>query len=237
MKKKIVIFSGAGISRESGVKTFRDVDGTWENFKVEDVATPAAWKKNRQLVIDFYNARWEQLKTVEPNLAHKLCADLESEYDVTVVTQNVDDLHERAGSTNVIHLHGDLAYLRSTNNPKVKVKWESPLTMECKAQDGGHLRPNVVWFGEALDWDLVGLAEEAIIEADAVMIVGTSLQVEPAASLPEFTKDGCLVAYVDPGDNDYGSAGFNYLRIKEPATTGVQKAIDFFRERFGEASV
>jgi NAD-dependent deacetylase len=237
MKKKIVIFSGAGISRESGIKTFRDEDGTWENYNVMDVATPAGWKNNRDQVIEFYNARWEQLKTVGPNLAHELCAQLEKEYEVTVITQNVDDLHERAGSTKVIHLHGDLLHLRSTNNPKVKVKWDSPLTSECKAPDGGRLRPNVVWFGESLDWDLIEQAEREIFEADAVMIVGTSLQVEPAASLPSYTKSGCVLAYVDPSDNDYESDGENYLRVKEPATTGVQTAIDFFKERLSKTSV
>lgn len=238
MKKKIVIFTGAGISRESGIKTFRDADGTWENFKIEEVATPSGWKINRDKVIEFYNARWEQLKTVEPNAAHTICAELEKEYDVTVVTQNVDDLHERAGSTRVIHLHGDLLHLRSSANPKVKVKWEKPLTRDCKSPDGSSLRPNVVWFGENLDWDLVTLAEKAIFEADALMIVGTSLQVEPAASLPSFVKNGCVVSYVDPSDNDFDYAGDpDYLRVKEPATTGVQVAIDFFKERFSQAAV
>ena len=230
MKKRIVIFSGAGISKESGIDTFRDTDGMWENFSVEDVATPRGWKKNREKVMEFYNARRDQLKTVVPNRAHEICRELEKEYHVTVVTQNVDDLHERAGSSNIVHLHGDLLTLRSSNTNKIVVPWTEKLVTGMKAPDGSQLRPNVVWFGEQLDISKMTAAFEAISQADAVIIVGTSRLVEPAASMPDLAQDECVIVYIDPSDNDYEVPDFKkdrYLKVQKPATTGMEDAIAF----------
>ena len=156
-KQKIVVLSGAGVSAESGLKTFRDADGLWEGHDVNEVATPQAFKMNPELVLDFYNQRRRQLKTVKPNKAHQLIAELESDYDVYVVTQNVDDLHERAGSTNVTHLHGELFKVRAVNNPNRIFEWKEDLKMGDTDDKGRQLRPHVVWFGEA-----VPMMEEAI---------------------------------------------------------------------------
>jgi len=230
MKKRVVIFSGAGISKESGINTFRDSDGTWENYKVEDVATPHGWKKNKELVMEFYNTRRDQLKTVHPNRAHEICKELEDRYHVTIVTQNVDDLHERAGSSNIVHLHGNLLTLRSSLTNKVVVPWTETLTKGMKAPDGSQLRPNVVWFGESLNMNDMNAAFEAISQADAIIVVGTSRLVEPAASMPELIQDDCLMVYVDPSDNDFTVPDWKkplYLKVTEVATTGMVRAVEF----------
>ena len=195
-KQKIVVLSGAGVSAESGLKTFRDADGLWEGHDVNEVATPQAFKKNPELVLDFYNQRRRQLKTVKPNKAHILISGLERDYDVHVVTQNVDDLHERAGSRKVTHLHGELFKARAVNNPNRIFEWEEDLKLGDTDDKGRQLRPHVVWFGEA-----VPMMEEAINiveQADILIIIGTSLQVYPAAGLMDYAKTNTPVYFIDP---------------------------------------
>ncbi len=199
MKKKVVVFTGAGISAESGIATFRDSGtGLWDKYKVEEVATWSGWKKNKSLVLEFYNKRRAELKTVEPNAAHFIAAELEKDYDVTVVTQNVDNLHERGGSTYVLHLHGELNKVRSTLDPTLIQEWTEDLNVGDKCEKGSQLRPHIVWFGESLDNMIVAEAIHAIKNADIFIMVGTSMLVEPAASMFQLTQPGCKMYYVDP---------------------------------------
>ena len=196
MKKKLVVLTGAGISAESGIKTFRDSDGLWEGHNVMDVATPEGWHKNPALVLDFYNQRRKQLKEVKPNLGHQILAKLENDFDVCIITQNVDDLHERAGSTNIIHLHGELLKVRSTKNENYILDWQEDLNFSDVDQYGNQLRPHIVWFGEQ-----VPALEDAITiteQADYFAVIGTSLQVYPAASLINFTPKNTPIYYIDP---------------------------------------
>jgi NAD-dependent deacetylase len=196
MKKRLVVLTGAGISAESGIKTFRDSDGLWEGHNVMDVATPEGWYKNPALVLDFYNQRRKQLKEVQPNLGHQILAELESHFDVFVITQNVDDLHERAGSTNVLHLHGELLKVRSNANPNYILDWQDDLNIGHFDNDQNQLRPHIVWFGEE-----VPALEEAIAltaKADYFAVIGTSLQVYPAAGLIDFTNSKTPIYYIDP---------------------------------------
>jgi NAD-dependent deacetylase len=233
-KKKILIFSGAGVSKESGIETFRDSkDSLWNNYKIEDVATIDAWRKNRSLVLDFYNQRRTQLKDVHPNLAHKIIADLEKEYDVTLVTQNVDNLHERAGSKNIIHLHGDLTKSRSTF-PGSTESYYCPgdINIGDKCPRGAQLRPNIIWFGENLDPMNIKNAETAAEKCDICIIVGTSMQVFPANQIPFLTKDDCIIFYVDPSEMDFYVPEFRsdfFHHIKEVATTGMQKILNILK--------
>lgn len=195
MKKKLVVLTGAGISAESGIKTFRDSDGLWEGHDVMEVASPEGWRKNPALVLDFYNKRRQQLKEVIPNAAHKILADLEHHYDVYIITQNVDDLHERAGSSNVLHLHGELLKVRSTKKESYILDWSDDLNFGDHDDNGNQLRPHIVWFGEA-----VPALEEAVRitnEADFFAVIGTSLQVYPAAGLIDFARPGTPVFYID----------------------------------------
>jgi NAD-dependent deacetylase len=196
MKKKLVVLSGAGISAESGIKTFRDSDGLWEGHNVMDVATPEGWHKNPALVLDFYNQRRQQLKEVQPNLGHLILAELENDFDVYIITQNVDDLHERAGSTNITHLHGELLKVRSSKNENYILDWQDDLNFGDVDQYGNQLRPHIVWFGEQ-----VPALEDAITiteQADYFAVIGTSLQVYPAASLINFTPKNTPIYYIDP---------------------------------------
>nr|WP_315133636.1 NAD-dependent deacylase [uncultured Flavobacterium sp.] len=196
MKKKLVVLTGAGISAESGIKTFRDSDGLWEGHNVMDVATPEGWRKNPVLVLDFYNQRRQQLKEVQPNLAHQILAELEHDFDVFIITQNVDDLHERAGSTSVLHLHGELLKVRSSSNPNYILDWREDLNLGDTDKNNNQLRPHIVWFGEA-----VPALEEAVAitqNADYFAVIGTSLQVYPAAGLLDFTAPQIPVFYIDP---------------------------------------
>ena len=196
MKKKLVVLTGAGISAESGIKTFRDSDGLWEGHNVMDVATPEGWYKNPALVLDFYNQRRQQLKEVQPNLGHQILAELENDFDVYIITQNVDDLHERAGSTNIIHLHGELLKVRSTKNENYILDWKNDLNFGDVDEKGNQLRPHIVWFGEQ-----VPALEKAILiaeVADYFSVIGTSLQVYPAAGLIDFTKKATPIYYIDP---------------------------------------
>ncbi|GAA7961267.1 NAD-dependent deacylase [Helicobacter pylori] len=194
--KNLVILSGAGISAESGIKTFRDADGLWEGHDIMEVASPYGWKKNPQKVLDFYNQRRRQLFEVYPNKAHKALAELEKHYQVNIITQNVDDLHERAGSSRILHLHGELLSVRSEKDPNLVYRWEKDLNLGDLAHDDSQLRPNIVWFGEA-----VPLLKEAISlvkQAHLLIIIGTSLQVYPAASLYTHAHKDALIYYIDP---------------------------------------
>jgi NAD-dependent deacetylase len=196
MKKKLVALTGAGISAESGIKTFRDSDGLWEGHNVIDVATPEGWHKNPSLVLDFYNQRRQQLKEVQPNKGHQILAELENDFEVFIITQNVDDLHERAGSLNVTHLHGELLKVRSIKDENYILDWQDDLNFGDVDKQGNQLRPHIVWFGEqvpALD-EAIAITEQA----DYFVVIGTSLQVYPAAGLIDFTKKETPIYYIDP---------------------------------------
>jgi NAD-dependent deacetylase len=225
-KKKILVFTGAGVSAESGVETFRtDKDGLWYKHKVEDVATPDGWKRDREKVLNFYNERRKQLKTVNPNLAHELIAELEKDFEVIVVTQNVDNLHERAGSTNVIHLHGELTKVRSTLYPNLIYEWENDVNIGDRCEKGSQLRPHVIWFGEDLDPDSISKSVIAAEECNFCIVVGTSMQVAPANQIPFLTGPNTLIWIVDPNDiNIYIDKQRRpfITHIKEKATTGMQ---------------
>lgn len=227
MKKKLVVLTGAGVSAESGITTFRDSNGLWENFKVEEVATVEGWKANPSLVLDFYNARRAQLASVKPNAAHYAIAELEKDFDVTVVTQNVDNLHERAGSTRIIHLHGELTKVRPENTYSEMDGFSEESVFDIgtdsinigdKAPNGEQLRPHIVWFGEAVP--KINAALDAVAEADIMLIVGTSLQVYPAASLYGFTMAGTPIYIIDPKDVLVRDGRF--IHIKEVATKGME---------------
>ncbi|OAB78881.1 SIR2 family NAD-dependent protein deacylase [Cochleicola gelatinilyticus] len=218
---KIVVLTGAGISAESGLKTFRDSNGLWEGHDVMEVATPEGFTNNPELVLDFYNKRRKQLIEVEPNRAHKALAELENEHDVTIITQNVDDLHERAGSSNVIHLHGELLKVRSTFDEKLILDWREDLMVGDFCEHNHQLRPHIVWFGEAVP--LMDHAIDVVGTADVLVIVGTSMQVYPAAGLLQYTKDETPVFFVDPAPAITSSN--NVTVFSESATTGVPKVI------------
>lgn len=226
MKKfKVVILSGAGISAESGLSTFRDNNGLWEQFKVEDVASINAFKKNTKVFLDFYNMRKNQMKTVEPNDAHFTVKEMENDFDVTVITQNVDNLHEKAGSSKIIHLHGELSKLKSSNNFNYKEDYIEDLKIGDMCPEGFQLRPHVVLFGEPLPQDEYMEAIYKIEEADIVIVVGTSLKVQPAASLPWQSKDTALVYYVDPAELDIHVPKLKrpfFYHIKQKASVGME---------------
>ncbi len=220
--KRVVVLTGAGISAESGISTFRDHNGLWKTHRFEDLATPEAWERNPQLVLDFYNMRRKQLFEVEPNQAHRALAGLEKHFQVFIITQNVDDLHERAGSTHVLHLHGELKKARSTGNPELVTEmnhWE--LKWGDKAADGHQLRPHIVWFGEAVP--NMGDAIRLVKKADIFLVVGTSLQVYPAAGLLDYALPGIPFYLIDP----QAASPKNLPHIKvlrENATSGVPLA-------------
>jgi len=219
--QKIVILSGAGISAESGISTFRDNNGLWENHRVEEVATPEAWQANKELVLKFYNQRRKQLFEVEPNNGHRALVDLEQKFDVHIVTQNVDDLHERAGSSKVLHLHGELKKVRSTLDPRLIYEmdsWELKLGDLC--EKGSQLRPHIVWFGESVP-NIIP-AVEIVQDADIFIIVGTSLNVYPAAGLSNEVKPGTPIYLVDPADVETGNLK-NVTHIKSRAGEGLTK--------------
>lgn len=196
MKKKIVVLTGAGMSAESGISTFRDSNGLWENHDIMEVASPEGWRNNPALVLDFYNKRRAQLKEVKPNRGHEILVELEQVFDVQIITQNVDNLHERAGNTNILHLHGELVKVRGEFTETESIYWENDIYLGDKNKKGEQLRPDIVWFGEA-----VPAIEQAIPmmeEADIVIIIGTSLQVYPAAGLMHYAKSNVPVYYIDP---------------------------------------
>ena len=196
MKKKLVVLTGAGISAESGIKTFRDADGLWEGHNVQDVATPEGWHNNQALVLDFYNQRRRQLKEVQPNHGHEVLAQLETDFDVHIITQNVDNLHEKAGSSKVLHLHGELLKVRSTKNENYILDWENDLNKGDVDPNGNQLRPHIVWFGE----DVPALEEALFLmqQANFIAVIGTSMQVYPAAGLIHYGKPNVPIYYIDP---------------------------------------
>lgn len=217
---KIVVFTGAGVSADSGISTFRDSDGLWANYRIEDVCTPEALVRNRAQVIEFYNIRRRELFSVEPNAAHRAIAELEQYFDVEVVTQNVDNLHERAGSTRVTHLHGELMKLRSERNPELIVpieEWEQK--MDARAEDGALLRPHIVFFGESVP--MFDAATRIAASADVMIVVGTSLAVYPAASLVRYARAGVPVYVVDPGNPDVAMIRNPLTHIKARAAEGM----------------
>lgn len=223
--QKVVVLTGAGISAESGISTFRDSGGLWEGHDVNEVATPEGFMSNPTLVLDFYNQRRRQLKDVEPNEAHKLLARLEKRFNVVVITQNVDDLHERAGSKNIIHLHGELLKSRGVDNPEVNFPCTTDIKVGDLSPSGAQLRPDIVWFGEEVP--MLDRAIQEVYTADILMIVGTSLQVYPAASLMNYVKDGTSIFYIDP--NPTLKSKGNLTVIPQKASIGVAKAIELMR--------
>ena len=224
--KKIVVLTGAGVSAESGVPTFRDADGLWEGHDVMEVATPEGFRKNPTLVQTFYNQRRAALKKVEPNAAHHAIKTLEDKYQVVVITQNVDDLHERAGSSQVIHLHGELRKVKSTIDPNYVIPWEEDLNMGDCCPKGGQLRPQVVWFGEAVP--MIEPAAMECMSADVVIIIGTSMQVYPAASLFQFAPADSPVYYIDPkaAENTIGLDANRITLLAQKATDGMAALLD-----------
>ena len=217
--KKIVALTGAGISAESGITTFRDSGGLWEQYDVMEVASIDGWYKNPKLMLRFYNDRRKQLGEVEPNDAHRILAELEKDFDVTIVTQNVDNLHERAGSTKIIHLHGELTKARSSDDPNmiVDIGYE-PIEWGDQAADGSQLRPQVVWFGEAVP--LIATAAGIVAKADILLIIGTSLNVYPAAGLVGYADKKAAIYLIDP--NEVAYHGRNITVIREKATAGMK---------------
>lgn len=222
--KTIVVLSGAGMSAESGVQTFRDNNGLWHNHRIEEVATPEAWDSNPELVLDFYNQRRKQLFEVEPNEGHKALVRLEKNFNVQIVTQNVDDLHERSGSTNVLHLHGELKKVHSTADPDLIYTldgWELKLGDLC--EQGSQLRPHIVWFGEAVP--LIGEAAQLVSTADILLLIGTSLVVYPAAGLVGYAPYNIPKYYIDP--RAYAISGVSNLQvIAKKAWEGVPEVVE-----------
>ncbi len=221
--KKVVVFTGAGVSRESGLKTFRDEDGLWMGYRVEDVATPDAWIRDRSMVQDFYNMRRREVLKAPPNAAHKLIARLEEKYEVQVITQNIDDLHERAGSQNVTHLHGEIMKMRSDRNSRKTFEITGDIAPDALAKDGGYLRPHVVWFGE--DVPEMANAIRIVSTTDIFIVVGTSLQVYPAAGLVYSLPMGITKYLIDPRPpEDAVFMGFKVIARK--AEEGMQEVFD-----------
>ena len=223
--KHIVVLTGAGISAESGIKTFRDANGLWEGHDVMEVATPEGFAKNPNLVLEFYNQRRKQLLSVLPNKAHTDLAELEQHFKVSIITQNVDDLHERAGSSNVTHLHGELLKVRSVKNENRILHWEKPIYKGDVDKSGDQLRPHIVWFGEAVP--LLDKAISICKTADILCIIGTSMQVYPAASLMHYAPEFASIFYIDPRPSQRISK--NVTVISEPATIGVKQFIKFMK--------
>jgi NAD-dependent deacetylase len=218
MKRKLVVLSGAGMSAESGIKTFRDADGLWEGHDVMEVASPEGWHRNKALVLDFYNQRRKQLLEVNPNEGHLILAELEKDFDVHIVTQNVDDLHERAGSTKVLHLHGELRKVQSTVYPDLIYKWDKDLNLGDTCEKGAQLRPHIVWFGEMVP--ALDEAASIVSKADILVVIGTSLVVYPAAGLIHYASREIPKYIIDPKipENIYG-----FERIEMGASSGVKK--------------
>jgi NAD-dependent deacetylase len=221
--KKIVVLTGAGISAESGIKTFRDADGLWEGHDVMEVASPEGFANNPELVLDFYNQRRKQLLTVKPNKAHFNLAKLEEHFEVTIVTQNVDDLHERAGSTNILHLHGELLKVKSTVDDNLVLDWKEDLVLGDVCPEGNQLRPHIVWFGEMVP--MLEKAVEIVAKADILVIIGTSMQVYPAASLVNYIKPNTPIYFIDPKPAVNKNQFENLTIIKEVASVGTDELI------------
>ncbi len=219
----IVVLTGAGISAESGLKTFRDSEGLWMGHNIEDVATPRAYQKNPQLVLDFYNMRRREVAVANPNAAHLGLAKLEEKYKVTIVTQNIDDLHERGGSTNILHLHGEIFKMRSDKNEHLISEIRGDIKLGDKAKDGAQLRPHIVWFEEPVP--LIEKAAEIMSLADIFILIGTSLQVYPAAGLIHYIKDN-VPKYIINKKKPVVNNQQHYIIIEDYATNGITKLLD-----------
>ena len=230
-RKKIVVLTGAGISAESGISTFRGSDGLWEGHDIMEVASPEGWIKNEKLVLDFYNLRRRQLKEVEPNAAHISLVDLEAKFDLHIITQNVDDLHERAGAQNVLHLHGELRKIRSTINAQDVKIWEDDLNLGDLCALGSQYRPHIVWFGEAVP--MIEKAISIISDAEIVIIIGTSMQVYPAASLIAYAPLLSKTFYIDPSPTmNYELDSREIQIIQRTAVSGVPNLVKELIDRY-----
>jgi NAD-dependent deacetylase len=226
MKKKLVVLTGAGMSAESGLKTFRDMGGLWENYAIEEVATPEGWKRNPQLVLDFYNERRKQAFEAKPNRGHEILAELEEHFEVIIITQNVDGLHEKAGSSNVLHLHGELSKVRSEKKESLVYDiGDKEIQFGETAEDGGQLRPHIVWFGEMVP--MIEKAVDLCLNADIFLVIGTSLQVYPAASLVGYVPSEIPKFVLDPSMPNYSFDTKNVEFILKSAVDGMQE----FREK------
>lgn len=230
MKKRIIILTGAGISAESGLNTFRDADGLWEGYNIEDVATPEAWKRNPELVQDFYNERRKSVMAAMPNAAHLALAKLDEKFETLIITQNIDDLHERAGSKAIIHLHGEIIYSRSSKNSALLYKMENhEIKMGEFCELGSQLRPHVVWFGE--DVPLITKAMHEIPKADIVILVGSSLAVYPAAGLLEYVRPEVTIYVVDPKIPNVNLPN-KVIKIQEKASKAVPILVEKLLQTF-----
>jgi NAD-dependent deacetylase len=218
-KKKLVVLTGAGVSAESGLKTFRDSDGLWEGYDINEVATATAWRRNPALVLEFYNMRRKGVKEAQPNAAHYGLAELQDDFDVTIITQNIDDLHERGGSKKVLHLHGEIFKMRSVNNEALVYPIYDDIRLGDKAEDGGQLRPHIVWFEEAVP--MMEEAAKLVRQAEIFVVVGTSLVVYPAAGLVNYAPYQAPKFIVDK-KIPYTSSLYNLSVIEKPATEGVK---------------
>lgn len=218
MKKKLVVLTGAGISAESGISTFRDANGLWESHDIMEVASIDGYQRNPKLVQEFYNQRRKQLFEVVPNAAHLFLKELENDFEVSILTQNVDDLHERAGSTKVIHLHGELRKARSEKDENLIIDWNDDIKFGDLAEDGNQLRPHIVWFGEMVPE--IENAIDEVLTADILIIIGTSMQVYPAASLKDYAKQNIPIIYIDPSDTYINSS---ITHIKKKATQSLEE--------------
>ncbi|XRE41895.1 NAD-dependent protein deacetylase of SIR2 family [Tenacibaculum discolor] len=227
MKKRLVVLTGAGISAESGIKTFRDADGLWEGHDIYEVASPQGFHANPELVLDFYNQRRRQLLEVSPNKAHHNLVSLENDFEVDIITQNVDDLHERAGNKNVIHLHGELLKARSTKNKYLVYDWNKDIVMGDVCEENAQLRPHIVWFGE--DVPLLEKAAEITLQADILVIIGTSMQVYPAASLVNYVQHNTPIYFIDPKPAVNKNAFNNLTIIEDIASSGTDKLITMLK--------
>jgi NAD-dependent deacetylase len=227
LKKKLVVLSGAGISAESGLKTFRDSDGLWEGYSIEDVATPGAWRRNPQRVLDFYNFRRKNVLEAKPNAAHLGLAELEKDFDVQIITQNIDDLHERAGSTHVMHLHGEILKMRSERNPNLQYEIKTDIKLGDLAEDGAQLRPHIVWFEEPVP--MIEAAIPLVMKADIFVVIGTSLVVYPAAGLVNYAAPA-IPKFIIDRKIPYTSSVYNVTAIEKPATEGIVELMKILKE-------
>jgi NAD-dependent deacetylase len=230
MKKKLVVLSGAGISAESGLSTFRGAGGLWEGHDIMDVASPEGWYRDPELVLRFYNARRRALKDVQPNRAHEILAELEELFDVHVITQNVDDLHERGGSSRIMHLHGELLKARGVDHEDVIYDWHDDIRLGDTCERGSQLRPHIVWFGEAVP--MIEQAALVSMQADIYVVIGTSLVVYPAASLVQYAPTGIPIYVIDPNRPElYGSGNVTF--ITENATVGAEQLKEILTINYG----
>jgi NAD-dependent deacetylase len=228
-KKKLVVLTGAGISAESGLKTFRDSDGLWEGYEVTEVATPGAWKKNPGLVLDFYNMRRKNVLDAKPNAAHYGLAELEKDFDVHIITQNIDDLHERSGSTKVLHLHGEIFKMRSERTERLIYEIRDDINFGDVAEDGAQLRPHIVWFEEPVP--MIEPAIKTVQSADIFAVIGTSLVVYPAAGLVNYSRFDIPKFIVDKRI-PYTASLINLTKIEKPATEGIAELVSILREKY-----